>query len=53
MEKNDHLVNRPWHIMLKKLSYYAMLLCSKNHIIMLPSPDHMLSITIMFMQTNL
>ena len=24
----------------QKWSYYAMLLCSKNHIIMLPSPGH-------------
>ena len=32
---------RPWHIMLKNgATYYAMLLCFKNHIIMLPSPGH-------------
>ena len=37
-----------------KLSYHAVLLCSKNHIIMLPSPDYYaLNITIMLTQTNL
>ena len=48
------LGTKPWHIRLKKCSYYAMLLCSKNHIITLPSPDHYaLNITVLLMQTNL
>ena len=34
----------------QKLSYYAMLLCSKNYIIMLPSPS---PAPIMLMQANL
>ena len=32
---------RPWRIMLKRMAYYAILLCSKHyiHVIMLPVPD--------------
>ena len=37
-------VTRPWHIILNKLSYYGMLLCSKNHIAMLPNLVIMLTV---------
>ena len=38
-------------ILCSKLTYYAMLLCSKNHTIMLPSPGHYAHIMLMYKLT--